>query len=210
MQPAFASTVVLLRAAGAGREVLLLKRPAASAFAADAWVFPGGRVDDADHELDLARYTTGPSGAEWGRRLETEEDLAAALVVAGVRETWEETGILLADGDPSPEIDEERRALLAGGDDFIAILKRHRMRLATDRLKYVGRRITPMGFARRFDTRFFLTEVPPDACCTLIGSELVEARWRRPEDALNDFASGTLSMMPPTIDILRRLDADEL
>lgn len=210
MEPAFASTVVLARGVGAAREVLLLRRPPGSAFAADAWVFPGGRVDAADHRLDLERYSTGPSAVEWGRRLETETGRAAALVVAGVRETWEETGILLAEGSVPPDLEDERRGLLMGEQGLGAVLDRHYLRLATHRMTYIGRRVTPIGFARRFDTCFFLAEVQPSARCTLVGAELEEARWCLPRAALQAAARGAISMLPPTIDTLRRLDSGQL
>lgn len=201
---------MLVRGAGANREVLLLKRPSHSAFAADAWVFPGGRVDEADHRFDLATHTTGPDAADWAGRLEVDDTLATAFVVAGLRETWEETGILLADGCAGTDLAGERRGLLVGSLDFADVLRRHEIRLATHRLRYLGRRITPRGFARRFDTRFFLAGVGAEARCTLVGDELVEARWRRARDALLDVERGAIAMLPPTIDTLRRLEGGEL
>ena len=101
--PRDAATVMLLRpaptsttAAGAGRgfEVYMLRRKPTMAFAPGAYVFPGGSVDlrDADEEVAWA----GPDVAQWGELLATAPQLARALVCAAVRETFEESGVLLA------------------------------------------------------------------------------------------------------------------
>ena len=210
VRPSPASTVVLVRGPIAAREVLLLRRPTSSAVAPDAWVFPGGRLDATDRAFDLPRLATGPPFEEWDRHLGTADGIGAAFVVAALREAWEETGILLAEGPVARELEAERRAVLAQLDEFGAVLGRHGLRLATHRLRYVGRRITPTGFARRFDTRFFLAEVEPDARCTLLGTEIVEARWSSPDEALQRSSRGEMVMLPPTIDTLRRLVRGEL
>lgn len=210
--PAPAATIVLLRPAVAGREVLLLRRPLQSAFAPDTWVFPGGRVDAADYEFDHANHADGPAPAQWARILSLDDPReASAYVVAAVREAWEETGILLAHGvDASRPGDAERRALLAGTRTMNELVRGAGLRLASARLRYIAHRITPDWLPRRFDTRFFLAEVAADARCALVGEELVDFRWLSPHDALHAAGTGEMTLMPPTFDTLRRLHDREL
>ena len=93
-EPRNAATVVLLRGSAEGPEVYLLRRQTSMAFAAGMCVFPGGGVDprDFDHEVAWA----GPGPDAWAARLGTDEATARALVCAAVRETFEESGVLLA------------------------------------------------------------------------------------------------------------------
>ena len=86
--------MVLLREGHVGPEVYLLRRQTSMAFAGGMCVFPGGGVDPRDHDASVA--WAGPSPAEWAERLACDESLARALVCAAVRETFEESGVLLA------------------------------------------------------------------------------------------------------------------
>jgi enamine deaminase RidA (YjgF/YER057c/UK114 family) len=96
--PRNAATVVLLRPSedpAHGPDVYLLRRQTSMAFAAGMCVFPGGSVDDRDFDASVA--WAGPSPAEWAVRLGVDDEhLARALVCAAVRETFEESGVLLA------------------------------------------------------------------------------------------------------------------
>ena len=90
-----AATVMLLRPCPPeGVEVLMLRRTAAMKFAPGAYVFPGGSVDEADFCAEIGWH--GPSPADFGARLGCSAELAGALVCAAVRETFEESGVLLA------------------------------------------------------------------------------------------------------------------
>ena len=93
-EPRDAATVVLLRRGGDGPEVYLLRRQASMEFAGGMCVFPGGSVDPRDFDHTVA--WGGPSPAEWASRLGVDEAKARALVCAAVRETFEESGVLLA------------------------------------------------------------------------------------------------------------------
>src|SRR5215475_13849890 len=94
VEPRPASTVILLRDTAAGPEVYLLRRQRTMAFAAGMTVFPGGRVDPADSAI--ADSWSGPPPAAFADRLGCSAELAAAYVAAAVRETFEESGVLLA------------------------------------------------------------------------------------------------------------------
>ncbi|MCW2829166.1 MAG: hypothetical protein JWQ67_2782, partial [Marmoricola sp.] len=93
-EPRNAATVVLMRPGSEGPEVYLLRRQTSMAFAGGMCVFPGGGVDPRD--FDHAIAWAGPSPQEWAARLGTDEATARALVCAAVRETFEESGVLLA------------------------------------------------------------------------------------------------------------------
>lgn len=215
--PRPAATVVLLRPADAGVEALLLRRHNRSGFAADAWVFPGGVVDAADSEPALAEACDGPTPQEWAERLGTASGAEAfGYAVAALREAFEETGILLARraGDASGPGDlpiaparlaRHREALLAGSTSLLAIARAEGLRYRLDRLLYIAHWITPEPEPRRYDTRFFLAEVPADAACVVHAPELVEACWLAPAAAVARFEAGEMKMLPPTVHTLRRL-----
>src|ERR1041384_3199335 len=91
------ATVVLIRDTATGLEVFLQRRVTGMAFAGGMTVFPGGGVDRRD--LDASVAWTGPEPAWWARCFDCDPALAAALVCAAVRETFEESGVLLAGPD---------------------------------------------------------------------------------------------------------------
>lgn len=201
--PRPASTVVLARDAPDGVEVLLLRRPP-TGFAADAWVFPGGTVDSEDYRLEPA---TSEQTTMWASRLGLADPaLAWSFVVAAIRETWEETGVLLgADHAAREALGAVRPRVLAGDDSFTASAVRVGYRPDGRVLHYVARWITPQSLPRRYDTRFFLAAVDADTPVSLHGQELREAAWIRPEAALAARAEGKLHLMTPTAHTLKRL-----
>lgn len=203
--PRPAATVVLLRRGADGLEALLLRRHGRSGFAAGAWVFPGGVVDAADRAPSLAARMDGPSPAEWGARLGTEEPHeAAGYVACALREAFEETGILLA-RPAAAGLEAARRALLAGEATLEAVAADAGVRLAGDRLAYIAHWITPEPELRRYDTRFFAAEVDDGADCVVHEAELVEHRWLPCAEAVARFRDGTLRMLPPTVHTLEAL-----
>ena len=167
--PRDAATVILLREAP-DVEAFLLQRTEALDFAPGACVFPGGSVDEGD--ADPAIGWTGPSPADFAGRLGTSPERARALVCAAVRETFEESGVLLAgpgnpgDGAPGAVPDDstalarDRRALLDGSVSLGELLRRRGLLLRADLLTPWARWITPEVSPRRFDTWFFATALP--------------------------------------------------
>jgi 8-oxo-dGTP pyrophosphatase MutT (NUDIX family) len=209
-EPRPAATVVLLREAPEGPEALLLRRPRRSAFAAGAWVFPGGVVDAADADPLLAEHNRGPAPEAWARRLGLPGPAEAfGFVVAALREAWEETGILLMEAEgEAPGEGRLRRAridLLSGVLSLPELVRRERLRLETEDLLYIAHWITPEAEPRRYDTRFFLARLPAGAECELHGDELKEFRWMRPADAVRAYRAGELILLPPTVHTLDRL-----
>src|SRR6201995_2270092 len=92
--PRDAATVILIREDASGVEAFLLRRTAELEFAPGAYVFPGGSGDAGDPDPGLGG--AGPDPAEFAALLDVPPDRARALVCAAVRETFEESGVLLA------------------------------------------------------------------------------------------------------------------
>ncbi len=195
-----AATVVLLRDTGCGPEVYLLRRVRAMAFAAGMHVFPGGSVDRADAEAHV-RWS-GPDPAQWASWLGADEPLARALVCAAVRETFEESGVLLAGPSEdelladvsSDEWEAERVALEAREQTLSQLLERRGLVLRSDLLRPFAHWITPEVEPKRFDTRFFLAQMPAGQVCRDVGGEADSRVWVRPRTALEQ----QLTMLPPT------------
>jgi len=201
--PRPAATVALLRDGAGGTEAYLQQRPAIMGFAAGLWVFPGGRVDQADTDPAVDASWAGPSPARWAERLDLPVELARGHIVAACRETLEEAGLLLADPAPGPEeLAAARRELLAGSLGFADLLAGLGVRLDTARLRYWAWWVTPEAEARRYDTRFFVAGLPDVAAITAHLAEVARERWLPPAEAAAD---QRLPMLPPTRYTLRDL-----
>ncbi len=205
-----AATVVLLRDDGGQIEVLLMRRPATMAFAPGMHVFPGGRVDP---ESDArCPFVDVPDVGPWvlGPGQDDPEGLARAIVAAGVRETFEEAGVLLAvDGSgryPAPDAGwaQDRVASDARGA-FPDILRRRGLGLSARLLIPFAHWVTPEVESRRYDTRFLLAAAPAGTHVAAHDTETESAVWLRPGKALADYAAGSLPMLPPTVAVLERL-----
>ncbi len=151
----------------AGVEVYLLLRTQALEFAPGACVFPGGSVDARDAEPGIAETGwAGPAPAEVGHLLGVPAERARALVCAAVRETFEESGVLLAGPSPAELVSDradlarDRRALLDGSLSLSELLGRRGLLLRADLLTPWARWITPEISPRRFDTWFFAAALP--------------------------------------------------
>ncbi len=210
--PRPAATVVLLRPASDGLEVLLTHRPSSMAFAPDMHVFPGGRVDAADADPRLvARSAITPDDAAtaFGGDLPPTEAIAA--YIAAIREAFEEAGVLLADGPAGRTPDHRalevaRAELLHVEGSFPPMVEALDLRLRTDLLVPLSRWVTPPGLPRRFDARFFAAAVPDGAEVTLVGEEVQAHAWHTPRAALDEMASGRLGMWLPTSATLQQLE----
>ena len=203
-----AATVALLRDAPHGSEVYLLRRVRGMAFAGGMHVFPGGSVDPADaHGSDVG--WAGPPPSVWAEQFRVDEPLARALVCAAVRETFEESGVLLAGPTPdevladvsTDEWEAERSALEAREQSLSELLARRSLVLRADLLRPLAHWITPEVEAKRFDTRFFVARMPAGQVCRAAGTEADERLWTRPAQALEQ----GLNLMPPTVAVLRDL-----
>lgn len=217
--PVDAATVLLLRQGAEGLEVFLLERHLESDFAGGAYAFPGGKVDAQDHGLPPERWT----GVDPARVVDAvgarSPEHAVALLVAAVRETFEEAGPLLAhhaDGRPvtaedlaRPSFLEARRRLAARGEpwDWGPWLADEDLVLDLGALVPFARWCTPHGMHKRFDARFLAVALPGEQTAAL-GHDDVETTdsvWRRPGDALAAFDRGEVVIIFPTRRTLQAL-----
>jgi 8-oxo-dGTP pyrophosphatase MutT (NUDIX family) len=201
-----AATVVLLRDSAAGLEVFLLQRSTQSDFMAGAYVFPGGKLDDADMQADtLVHLDQSPSQL---RAILGERDLdghtASGLYVAALRETYEECGVLFARGGRGARALLERNPAVP----FDRFMADGSLRLQTRQLLPWSRWITPenpaMG-SKRFDTRFFLAALPRGQRALHDNRETTASLWLAPRTALEQYWSGELLLAPPQIMSLAHL-----
>ena len=174
MRPRDAATLILVRQNGKIPEVLLGCRDAKHAFMPNRYVFPGGRVDRADARVPIAtpldRYVKARlEKAATARR-------AQALGVAAVRETFEETGLMLAKplkgGAPREDFGEPWKGFLDKG-----------MGPALGCLDLIARAVTPPGRPRRFNARFFMARAEDAIGRICHSSELGDIRWVRLDEA---------------------------
>jgi 8-oxo-dGTP pyrophosphatase MutT (NUDIX family) len=211
--PRDAATVMLVRSGTDGLEVYMLRRQASMAFAPGAFVFPGGSVDtrDADEQVAWA----GPDAAEWGRTFDAPPAQARALVCAAVRETFEESGVLLAGESAgsvvadttSDAFEADRHALLDRSVSLAELLSRRGLVLRADLLRPWSRWITPVMEPRRFDARFFAAALPAGQRTRDVGGEASEVAWVTPEKALQEWERGAIRLFPPTAVTLSELAA---
>ena len=199
-EPRDAATVMLLRA---GPEVFMQRRVPRMAFAPGAQVFPGGSVDPMDR--DPAVPWQGRSPGSFADTLGVTADRARAIVVAAVRETFEESGVLLASPGLTGDTATLRAALAAHELSLAELLRQHGLELRADWLVPWARWVTPEIEPRRYDTFFFAAVVPdgqaPDdglAGVGFAGGEADAAAWCTPDAALAAARAGTALVLPPT------------
>jgi 8-oxo-dGTP pyrophosphatase MutT (NUDIX family) len=182
-------------------------------FAPDSWVFPGGRVDPEDHADDLDQLFSGLSDAEASEILEVAHG-GLAWWLAACRETLEEAGLLLAADHSSVDRAALRRQVEEDESVFADLLLEHRLVLDATAVEEVARFITPVGPARRFDARFFVARAPEKQEPVHDDGEIVDWVWIRPQDALDQWADGKMTMMSPTVRMVACLarydDADDV
>jgi 8-oxo-dGTP pyrophosphatase MutT (NUDIX family) len=208
--PRPAATVVLLRDAPGGLEVFLMKRHSLSDVLGGAYVFPGGKVDAADAELDMAAHLDQPPAALHAGLNEAgiSETSAGALYVAALREAFEECGVLFAQGGVAAEPAAQAAALLRDGASFNAVLAQMALRLQTRAILPWSRWITPVRpsvMNKRFDTRFFVAAVPGGQVARHDNFETTESIWLSPREALLQYWAGQIELAPPQIMSLAHL-----
>ncbi|MQY05453.1 NUDIX hydrolase [Actinomadura macrotermitis] len=212
--PRHAATVVVLRDhPGLGVQAFMLRRVSSMAFAPGAYVFPGGSVDPRDGEAQPA--WSGPGPAEWGKAFGADDKLARELVCAAVRETFEETLVLLAGPTGESVVDDtrgddweaDRQALLDRSLSFAGFLERRGLVLRSDLLRPWTHWITPAVEPKRYDTRFFVAAMPAGQRARDVSTEADRVAWVRPAEAVERAHKGEWPMLPPTIATLAELAA---
>lgn len=214
-KPRLAATVMLVRdplatsqrGVGGTRpplEVFVMKRARSMDFAPEVVAFPGGGVTEEDCACDVP--WVGPSPAEWADRMGCDEEQARGVVVAAIRELFEECGVLLAGADgeslvrPERKIwSEQRKKLISHEVSLASVLRGWGLALRSDCLFVRSHWVTPPFERRRYDTYFFTALVPegqrPDGDTT----EASAVGWADPGVVLDRFKRGDVSLVPPTI-----------
>jgi len=214
--PTDAATVMLLRpcrnAAVKDIEVLMVLRNRRSRFVPGYHVYPGGILDPEDFEPGIERFCRGIERKEASEILPdmSRPEKALGAWVAGIRETFEEVGMLIAirkDGSPvTIRTEQERKrfcdyrgALNKGEMKFHQMLEKEDLLLPLDRLHYFSHWITPEPLPLRYDVRFFVTEAPEAQAVIHDGVELTEHLWLTPSRALEEYEKGKMGMVLPQI-----------
>ena len=213
-----AASVVLVRRGPLGLEVFWVRRGEQLRFAGGFFAFAGGRVDAADAALPVD--PAGSGGAE--EPLAPEE---RACIAAAARELFEETGVLAVPGAGRvPEAERRRvRAALTerppagtpgapraaaappAGSPFFTLLAAHGLRIDARWFAPAGRWLTPPSVPTRFDTRFYLVELPPGEAALVWPGELADGEWITPRGALARWDDGSALLHPPAWHTLRCL-----
>jgi len=206
--PKDAATVILLRDLSDGDtdgdtdvEVFLQHRVAGMPFAGGMTVFPGGGVDRRD---SASVAWAGPPPSWWGQRFRCDETLAQTLVCTAVRETFEESGVLLAGPDEHSVVadaaryHDARTALVARELSMARFLADADLVLRADLLRPWAHWVTPVEEPRRYDTRFLLAALPAGQHADGVTSEAEATGWQTPRAALADWLAGRRWLMPPT------------
>jgi 8-oxo-dGTP pyrophosphatase MutT (NUDIX family) len=181
----------------------MLLRVGTMAFAPNTMVFPGGGVDRRDG-VDVP--WAGPPVTAWSARLGADDELTRMILVAAVREVFEECGVLLAstteDGrlvDTDNDYWRSVRARLVAQEISLAeLLNEDGLVLRTDLLRAHAQWMTPAIETRQFDARIFVALMPRGAVADFATSEASHGGWFRPQDVLDAKAAGTALLMPPT------------
>lgn len=215
--PEPASTVVLMRPMdGVPFEVFLVRRHRKSRFMANAYVYPGGRLDDTDCEVTLINHCRDYLPEVISDQMNVEGETARGLYVAAVRETFEEAGALLfveADGTPidlanPDELDRYelyREALVDEEVTFDQLIGWEDLIISFEKLVYFAHWITPEIEPLRYDTRFFLTRTPEGQELIHDNQETTDSIWITPAEALERYERSELHLAPPTIITLWQL-----
>lgn len=218
--PRHAATVILLREERGSIEVLLTRRHEQMSFMGGMWVFPGGALCPADTATASLALIAEPEklGCERfvdvrGERLPTT--LCQGLALAACRETFEETGILLAKtaeghdvrGEVLARMHERRRAIVSQAELFATFLQEEHLRIDAKSLLYWAHWITPSAVTKRFDTRFFVARLPPEQVPTIDAIEATEMVWMTPPAAIAAARDDAMTVSPPTLFNLFEIDA---
>lgn len=197
-EPVLSATILMVRDAPALQTFMAVRHHQID-FASGALVFPGGKVTDDDRDPG------------WAGRLDGDLGALTLVGIAAVRETFEESGLLLCRDASSrgvgaplvgPDIARSlaphRTAVDRAEESFLDLLAANGLVVALDRLVYFAHWITPEFMPKRFDTHFFLARAPRGQVAAHDGREVTDSAWLEPVDALARAASGSATVLFPT------------
>lgn len=196
------ATIIMVRETNNGLETFMVVRHHKIDFASGALVFPGGKIDEQDYEMDI--HCEG---------IKNEDSFDPAYKVGAIREAFEESGILFArprgsqkiiSGSKLRELSHYRKALHSGQITFGDFLAKENLVLACDELYQFAHWITPEMMPKRFDTQFFIARAP-DQAAKHDGNESVDSLWLTPKEALEGNSGGKYTIIFPTRVNIERL-----
>ena len=207
-----AATVLLVRDCDNELEVLMVKRSKRPPFG-NLYVFPGGKIDESDKDLNITNFCNGLNDEQASIKLGINEG-GLSYWVACVRECFEEVGILLAiknngeeldlNGADKHKFDNYRRMLLENKISLFEICKKENLSLNLNNIEPFSHWITPEIEIKRFDTRFFIAYIPAKQTERHDGNELTDSVWISPKKALDRSLNGEMPMIMPTISNLQQ------
>lgn len=213
-----AAIILLKEKKHEGLKVFLVKRLERQTFMAGSYVFPGGIMDTQDNDQKTFARCRGISPAEaqevLGGALSGDESLA--FWITGVRELFEEAGVLFAMCRTGEAVAIEDPLVQQRFDNYRDLLHRGKITLAQlaekedlvyilDQFAHFAHWITPEERPVRFYTHFFIGAMPEFQKALADGKETTDGRWISPRDALEENLRGTIILMPPTIATLEEL-----
>ena len=202
--PRPATTVLLLRPSRRGDkasplEVFMVVRHHQIDSFSGAIVFPGGKLEEADGDKRLRARSGGP---------DTISDDELKFRIAGVREAFEECGVLLARkrgqkaliaaADLKPIEDRWRAKLAKDEASILDLVEAEDLELATELMTPYAHWITPTFVPKRFDTWFFLAEAPEDQIALHDGSESTDSVWIGAQEAIDEATAGRRTLVHAT------------
>lgn len=210
--PMPASTVIPLRENNGGIEVYMTQRSPRLKFLGGFYVFPGGALDKQDYASEAISRCVGVEPAQAKKILNSElsPEVCLGHWIAGIRELFEEAGILLVYDKRGnipdfnirrvrKKIDGYRALIQQGKISMNEMMKKNDFRYAVDQLVYFSHWVTPPGPPKRFDTRFFITVTPETQRPRFHTGEVKEGIWLTPGEALKKTMNREWRMIPPTI-----------
>lgn len=202
-----AATVLLVRDGDSGLEVWVQERVSTMTNYPGMTVFPGGGVDVRDlpdRSWDSGDVWTGPSAVMVARRMGTTKYKAHALVLAAVRELFEETGTLLAvdaDGNTIPDasyLHEERFALISHRKSITDVLRDNGLKVRSDLVAPWARWVGVSESGNWFDTHSFVAAMPEGQTPDGDTSEADDANWFPPALLMEGWRNGLVRFVVPT------------
>ena len=202
--PRPATTVLLLRPSkrsdvSSPLEVFMVVRHHQIDSFSGALVFPGGKLEDADGNARLRARCGGPANLS---------DSELTFRIAGVREAFEECGVLLARKrgykaligatDLKPIEDRWRAKLTRDEASILDLVEAEDLELATELMTPFAHWITPTFVPKRFDTWFFLADAPEDQVALHDGSESTDSVWIGAQEAIDEAKAGKRTLVHAT------------
>jgi len=229
VNPKFASSVILYRLKNSinksnqcNFEVFLIQRAKSMRFLGGVHAFPGGKLEEDDYsDINITRCKGLDKFKAHQLILDKKtyhdnENYSLGFWIAGIREIFEEIGLLFAynkeinlinliDQKYKEKFDIYREKLIADQIILSEIMLKEDLYYAIDRLYYFKHFITPEISPIRYDTRFFLAEMPPNQLLKPDSTEIISAEWCCPTDAIKRYRKKQIILIPPQYSCLSNL-----